>query len=877
MVQSNPFGRAGGLAAILVLTSAAAGCGGAKTDAGSGSARVTAACVGRAAVAIAGVSVTVRKGDGADFAPIPSELAKDGSEWSGSIFGIPAGGGRQFDVVARDSDGEELCWGSAKSDVVAGEEASISVALLDDVSSRLTILSLVASQSMVAPGASASVAVVASDADGGGTLRYQWNATCGAFGSPTLAATSWTAPAAEGSCQLSVSVTSSHGTVTAYVTIAVGTVDRCAGVTCPAASDLCHVAGACTPATGLCSAETAKACPPASDLCHAAGTCTPATGVCSAETAKTCTPSDLCHVAGTCLLATGQCPPETAKTCPSGEFCDAHDGGQCKADRCVADHVTCPAASDVCHVAGACDPATGLCSAETPRICPAASDQCHVAGTCSLSNGLCSAETVRTCPNQGDVCNPTDGLCGIPVPTPVVERADGLLVHTLGLAYGADGAIYRCGDLSEAFNFGSGAVTPTPSTTGNATNDLWLGQFNPTGTGLAVPAIWAAGYGDPAEQFATGIARSSDRLGIIAKFLGSLDLGNGLSAINPDTDVALPTIALFDPATHAATYRKTVKLNGGQFAQIASNPLTNRFAVCGTAQDVAATDLVSGAVMGGGMDIVVAVLNPSGIVWAKQIGGTGNQVCSAVAIDDAGDVIIAGTHSAGALDFGAGAFASPTSANQHVYVAKFLGANGDFVRAVGFGPASGSSGRSVANGVAVAANGDVAVVGSVLGRITFGGITVIGTGTASADAYAVKLNAADYSVATGWPVRIGGSQLDIANSVAIDSQNRVWVAGIFSGITTSPGPDGRGAVAMTSNGGTDAFVVRFAPDATVQFSDHFGDTYGQSSTMLVSTRHAPQDVIWMGGTYASQVQFGSLPPLTTTSGTDVRAFLVKFQ
>src|SRR3990172_1606158 len=119
MVQSNPFGRAGGLAAILVLTAATAGCGGAKTDAGSGSARVTAACVGRAA-------------------------------------------------VARDSDGEELCWGSAKSDVVAGEEASISVALLDDVSSRLTILSLVASQSMVAPGASASVAVVASDADGGG-------------------------------------------------------------------------------------------------------------------------------------------------------------------------------------------------------------------------------------------------------------------------------------------------------------------------------------------------------------------------------------------------------------------------------------------------------------------------------------------------------------------------------------------------------------------------------------------------------------------------------------------------------------------------------------------------------------------------------------
>ena len=279
------------------------------------------------------------------------------------------------------------------------------------------------------------------------------------------------------------------------------------------------------------------------------------------------------------------------------------------------------------------------------------------------------------------------------------------------------------------------------------------------------------------------------------------------------------------------------------------------------------------------MDIVVAVLDPSGIVWAKQIGGTGNQVCSAVTVDDSGDVIIAGTYSAGSLDFGAGQLTpTPTSANQHVYVAKLSGANGNLVRAVGFGPASGS-GRSVANGVSVAANGDVAVVGSVVGRITFGGITVIGTGTVSADGYAVKLNGADYSVATGWPVRIGGSQADNANAVAIDSQNRVWVAGIFNGTTVSPGTDGRGAVAMTSNGGTDAFLVRFAPDATVQFSDHFGDTFSQSSTLLVSTRHALQDVIWMGGTFASQVQFGSLPALTATAGlaTDVRAFLVKYQ
>jgi hypothetical protein len=267
-------------------------------------------------------------------------------------------------------------------------------------------------------------------------------------------------------------------------------------VTCTA-SDQCHVAGTCNPATGLCSnpaapngttcndgsacttgdvctggvcGGTAVTCT-ASDQCHVAGTCNPATGLCSnpaapngttcndgnncttgdvctggacAGTAVTCTASDQCHVAGTCNPATGACSNPTAPngtTCNDGNACTT--GDVCTGGTCVGTGVTCTA-SDQCHVAGTCNPATGTCSnpaapngttcndgnaCTTGDVCTAgtcggtavtctASDQCHVAGTCNPATGTCSNPTApngTTCNDgnnctTGDVC--TGGACG---------------------------------------------------------------------------------------------------------------------------------------------------------------------------------------------------------------------------------------------------------------------------------------------------------------------------------------------------------------------------------------------------------------------------------------------------------------------------------
>jgi len=78
-------------------------------------------------------------------------------------------------------------------------------------------------------------------------------------------------------------------------------------------------------------------------------------------TPRVCTASDQCHNAGTCDPATGTCnnPPKTSgsscsdsNACTTGDYCDAH--GSCVSGTAVI----CPAPT-VCHTQGTCDPVSG--------------------------------------------------------------------------------------------------------------------------------------------------------------------------------------------------------------------------------------------------------------------------------------------------------------------------------------------------------------------------------------------------------------------------------------------------------------------------------------------------------------------------------------
>ena len=218
------------LAALLVLAIAtASGCAAGTSPHSQGSARVA---VARRALTsnVAQVTVTISKGAGPDFTPIVENLVQSGTDWSGYITGIPAGQGRQFDVVASDSTGTQLYTGSATADIAAGSVASVVITLStgsgtgSEFQNQAPVIDyLSASATLVPPGGVVRVGSSAHDPDPTGTVTYKWAATCGTFDNPTAAAANWTAPPTTGNCQLSVNVGDNSGaSVTAYLVIDVG-------------------------------------------------------------------------------------------------------------------------------------------------------------------------------------------------------------------------------------------------------------------------------------------------------------------------------------------------------------------------------------------------------------------------------------------------------------------------------------------------------------------------------------------------------------------------------------------------------------------------------------------------------------------------------
>jgi subtilisin family serine protease len=191
-----------------------------------------------------------------------------------------------------------------------------------------------------------------------------------------------------------------------------------APVSCPAL-DSCHLPGTCDPVKGTCSAIQKPDGAPCDDgdPCTTGEVCQ--AGVCLTGSPVSCAALDPCHVPGTCDPAQGGCSnpasPDGAP-CDDGDACTQTDA--CQAGVCVgADPVSCGPLL-ACRVPGTCDPATGLCESPTdvdgvpcddgdactqgdecssgtcvggsPVICPAP-DRCHVAGACNPSSGLCDS------------------------------------------------------------------------------------------------------------------------------------------------------------------------------------------------------------------------------------------------------------------------------------------------------------------------------------------------------------------------------------------------------------------------------------------------------------------------------------------------------
>lgn len=211
-------------------------------------------------------------------------------------------------------------------------------------------------------------------------------------------------------------------------------------------------------------------------------------------------------------------------------------------------------------------------------------------------------------------------------------------------------AVDGSGNVIVAGSYG-GTLVPSPCGTFAASGtDAFLMKLDMNGA-----CAWFKRFGDASIQFGLGVG--VDALGNVflgGQFQGAIDLGGGSLASLGNSDVFLAKL------TTAGTHVWSKRFGSATVDQFSALAV-------GTAGDVwvagtfdATIDFGGGTIAtGGSTDMFVGRLNSGGNhVWSKGFGGTGTQLLFGVALDSAQDLLVAGTHTTGTVDFGTGPLTS---------------------------------------------------------------------------------------------------------------------------------------------------------------------------------------------------------------------------
>lgn len=237
-------------------------------------------------------------------------------------------------------------------------------------------------------------------------------------------------------------------------------------------------------------------------------------------------------------------------------------------------------------------------------------------------------------------------------------------------------------------------------------------------------------------------------------------------------------------------------------------------------------------------DAFVAKLSPSGVlVYSTFLGGSGEDVGNAIAVDASGNAYVAGTTNS--VNFPVfpvnvpvlGAFQTTLRGGTDGFVAK-LGPGGS---TLAYATYLGSNTDDTIFGLALDANLNAYVTGST-GSANFpnnGAVPCRGTKRTGADAFVARLGASGAAVT--YCRFIGGAGIDVGQAIAVHPDGDAWVVGT----TTSSDLPVRLALQSTRSGRTDGFVARLAPDVLPIDGDLLSLTYlggtGDDFALAVAT------------------------------------------
>jgi len=281
----------------------------------------------------------------------------------------------------------------------------------------------------------------------------------------------------------------------------------------------------------------------------------------------------------------------------------------------------------------------------------------------------------------------------------------------------------------------------------------------------------------------------------------------------------------------------------------------------------------------GFQDIFIQKLDSAGnFLWAKQIGGTSNDMGFSIITDAGGNVYTTGCFK-GTVDFDPGTGTANLTSVGHcdIFIQK-LDSVGNFLWAKQMGGTSIDYGCSIATD----AGGNVYTTGCFWLTVDFDpgvGITNL-TSAGLDDIFIQKLDSAGNLL---WVIQMGETSYDQGRSITTDDDGNIFTTGYFNG--TVDFDPGAGTVNLTSAGGRDIFIQKLDSVGSFLWAKQMGCTShdeGHSITTdaggnVYTTGYFQGTADFDPGTGttnlisagSSDIFIQKLSPCFTTPGTDV--------
>jgi hypothetical protein len=214
-------------------------------------------------------------------------------------------------------------------------------------------------------------------------------------------------------------------------------------------------------------------------------------------------------------------------------------------------------------------------------------------------------------------------------------------------------------------------------------------------------------------------------------------------------------------------------------------------------------------------DLFLAKYDTNGnVIWAESIGGTDDDAANSIALDNTGNIFLAGNFYCDTLILGANTLV--TAGNDDIFITK-LDTNGNVIWA----KSAGGTDNDLAYSVATDASWNTYVAGGFYSdTLVFGSYTLTNDNAGYEDIFLAKY---DNSGNVLWAKSIGGANDDVAYSVVADESGNEYLTGCFRSPSLA-----FDANILTNNdsinGTEDIFLAKYTTTGNVLWAKSAGGT-----------------------------------------------------